>query len=51
MTVLGDSGTSYTVSVQNGGLHCTCPAFRFGQGMHCKHIVFARDQISQSVTA
>lgn len=45
LKVRSDSGKTYTISSVDGELHCTCPAFRFNPGEHCKHIRFAREQL------
>lgn len=38
-------GVTYKVSRnKQGHYHCTCEAFRFGEGEECKHIEYVRDE-------
>lgn len=41
-------GVTYKVSLrENGNYHCTCDAFKFGEGAHCKHIIWVVDNAVQ----
>ncbi len=40
VTVMGDSGTAYAITVEDGEARCACPAYQFGDGVPCKHMRF-----------
>lgn len=46
INIIGDSGTEYKISVDpvTSVAKCSCPAYRFAQGIKiCKHIGYVAD--------
>lgn len=45
-TVEGSNGHTYTVRRHevDGGWTCTCPAFGYGRGVECKHIIKVKEE-------
>lgn len=48
IVVKGDHENFYEITIDtNDGAQCSCPAYRFGNGKPCKHILFVAKRVVQ----